>query len=113
MKKGSSNFIFFVFLIAFWTILGILSSYLEIQSTKTTIADIKGTGDIPSDDKSGNFLSGIFDTLDDIPIIQLFVPLAKVLTFQYADDLPPAVTMILDMFAVITIFVLLSTVKGG
>lgn len=103
-KKGYSAVIF-VTLLCFWALLALLSYYFDVELSKTSLSDLNP----PSvDETDKGFVESLFDIGSDIPILNAFIPLLKMLTFQYVD-VPPAITIMLDVIAILSAFVIVST----
>lgn len=93
----------FVFLISYWAFLALGSAYFGIEITKSNLADFQPekqteTGFL------GNFMTGIFSFLEDIPFIKYFVPLAKIMTFQY-KEIHPLFSIFTDALVILSALV--------
>lgn len=93
----------FVFIILFWLFLGILSNMFEVQLAKSSISDIP---------EQKYETQGIFDWLAKIPGISLIVPLMKIMAFQYTDQIPLALTLVLDALAVFSLYIIVTIIRG-
>jgi hypothetical protein len=106
----------FVSLILFWTFLTIFSNvfhnYLE-EDLSTSITSLTDDASLDYSQKSWweNIFNGVFNVMDEIPIIKLFVPLMKMLTFGYSDKIPGLVVIFLDATLLFTIYVVLDAWK--
>lgn len=101
----------FVVLVSFWTILSIFSFMFGDSLINGQLQELKPDVDVRGTDK---WLGGLFETLEDIPVVNSFLPLMKVLTFQYSDNIPTALVLILDATLIFTgyIFVELLFSRG-
>lgn len=106
-KKGFTTVIF-VTLICFWLILGLISYYFDVELSKSSLSDLEPNN--PSNEEKG-FVSSLFDLASEIPIVNAFVPLLKMLTWQYTA-VPVPISMILDVIAILSAFVLVSVFTG-
>lgn len=102
----------FVFLIVFWTLLTIFSRVLTLQEDLGT--DVREY-DSSSSTETGNtgFLAGLFDTLEDIPVINTFVPLMEIMSFQYTDQVPAVLSIFLHATNIFTIYIIYSLIRGS
>lgn len=117
-----------VFLIVFWGLLT-LTSYVfsdYLQKEPLLLSDIRCLNyrndqtcpHITDDNQESfkgiinNLLSDIFNIAEDIPLINVFVPLAKILTFQYNSYIPGFLTIILDVLAILTIISIVDFFRG-
>jgi hypothetical protein len=100
----------FVFLVIFWTLLTIFSNvfinYLE-EPISDNINDFVPDSDNLelSDSETSNFMAGLYNFLSEVPIINAFVPLAKILTFGYSDKIPGLIVIFLDATMILTYYV--------
>lgn len=97
----------FVFLVVFWTVLAVLSGMFGEHLTKTDITEISKN----SLDRRMNS-AGFFDLLNSIPGVNLITPLIKIMAFQYTDSIPIALTLLLDMTGIFTLYIIASMIRG-
>ena len=105
----------FVFLVCFWSLLGVFSNILDVQLSTSHITDYTES-DIIQDTEDPYFkrlMSNIYSTLSDIPIIEYFVPLFKLMTFQYYDGVPGFLSIILSALGLLTAYIMFATIKGS
>jgi hypothetical protein len=107
----------FVSLIFFWTFLtifsGMFANYLE-EPIGTNINNFVPSPDLSiNEENSGitKFMLGIYNFLSEIPVINSFIPLVKILTFGYSDKIPPVVTIFLQATLIFTYYVVWVTFK--
>lgn len=62
-------------------------------------------------DPNADIFSWIFNQIEDLPIINFFVPLLKMLTWQYAA-VPWLISLILDMIMVLTGWIVINVIRG-
>lgn len=96
----------FIFLIFFWGSIAFLSAYFDIQITKSSLADY--TPDNQNNEDGGifsNFISEAFNFLSGVPIIKYFVPLFKIMTFNYGSEIPALMSIFIDIMALISVFI--------
>lgn len=103
----------FVTLLCFWAVISILSYTFNEQLTESIISDYKPNYNEDSSESSKNFITLLFDTLDDVPIVSAFVPLFRIMSFQYTDTVPFWLSIILDMSVVFTGYIMFSLVRGS
>lgn len=102
----------FIFLVGFWVMLAILSNMFQLSLSESHISEYL-PGEEPDQETSKGLISNIFDTLEDIPGVSVFVPLMEIMAFQYTDEVPIALTLILDSFGLITMFIMVTIVRGN
>ena len=106
----------FVSLILFWVGLTIFSSifanYID-QPLSSNIGDYAPDNNQDVTQLNGweRFASGFYNTLSEIPIINVFIPLVKLLTFGYSSTIPPLITMFLQGVMILTYYVIWRTFK--
>lgn len=102
---GSNNttslFLFFIF---FWGIISFVSSYLGVQITKSSLADYRSDNQ-PDASFYQKFMTGTFNFLDNIPVVNYFVPLFKIMTFNYGNEIPKLLSILIDALAIISAYV--------
>lgn len=97
----------FVFIVCFWTILTLLSNVLGQDLLVNRPSEIANNLDYEKD-----WITQTFDTLDDVPMVNVFVPLLKILTFS-TTSVPPYLTIILDMMAIFSAYVFVGLIRGN
>lgn len=100
----------FISLIIFWTLLAIFSNAFNVELSKT---DIVGLYPDQSQYEQESYKVGLFDWLLKIPGINILVPLLNILTFQYTDTVPVWLTLLLDMTAIFTVFIVYTLIRSG
>lgn len=101
-KRGTSDI--FVTFVCFIAILGIFSYLFDVELSKTSVSDLK-PGTVTEEEKG--WIENFFDFTQKIPIIGAFVPLIKLMSFQY-ENVPPLLTIILDLMTIMGAFVVVS-----
>jgi len=105
----------FVVLVSFWTFLIIFSNifvdYLEKPLVTGSIEDIT-VKNIPEKD-TASILERIFNVLDNIPVVNVFTPLFKIMLFQYTDQIPYTVSILLSLITALSGFVLYGLIRWG
>lgn len=96
----------FIFLVYFWILLIIISNIFDVRLTDVTIEQIN-----PETPKPHNFLS--WETLEGIPIINWFVPIAKIMTFSYSDEIPKYISWLLISTSIFSAYVVFSLWRNG
>ena len=83
-------------------------TYTEAQNTPEN----QGIADKILKGMFGGVLSqfNIFDILEDLPVIKYFVPLMKLMAFQY-PDVPYYVGLFLNLIGILTVFVTIEIIK--
>lgn len=107
-----SNIRLMVFVICFFTLLTVFSVVFDTALTYTPISNFKPDTTNSNLEGSASWISNTFDSLSDIPIVNLFVPLLKLLTFQYAE-VPTIINIFLDMITLIMSIAFFVAWKGG
>lgn len=106
----------FLFLVIFWGVLTAFSNVFENQYVlvKTDLSELTPDSINTKEQETGiqKALSGIFNVLDDIPFIKAFIPLFRMMSFQYGE-FPAIITIILDLFAIISGFIVLTIIRGN
>lgn len=99
-----------IVLISFWIILActtyVMRDYLQGQElTKTPLScfylnrecpTLPGNQDNTIKNWFQNVMNDVFSTLNDIPVLNLFVPIGRLMFFQYSDQIHPLLTIFLD-----------------
>lgn len=97
----------FVFLLCFWTLMTILSNVLNVSLSKTDTRDFMPS-DVRKDDPQLNiFPNNLFGFFSQVPFIKYFVPLAKIMLFQYSSEVPVIVSIFLNITALLTAYLVL------
>lgn len=98
----------FVFLVCFWVLLTILShvfiGYIEEPLLKGNVGDLQ-VKDLNQDDQI-SFMERAFSILDKIPVVNVFTPLLKITTFQYSNQVPYIVSLLLMIISILSGFTL-------
>lgn len=114
-KKGSVDATpIFIFLISFWILATILSRYFEVNAVLTDIDTLKSdySGiEVEEQNVIKAFFTDVFETLDQIPIINAFTPLLRIMSFQYSNQIPASLSIFLDSIAILSAFVVVSVFK--
>lgn len=98
----------FVFLVVFWTMLAVLSNMFGEHLTKTDITTITNTKSVQENNQNW-----FFNILNGIPGVNLITPLLKIMAFQYTDNIPIALTLMLDMTAIFTLYIVVLVIRGS
>lgn len=96
----------FVTMTVFIALLIISTNMFGETLVKNTYTEIQPT-------KEKGLLEGIFDTLDDVPIVNLVTPLLKIMSFQFTDVIPSWLVILLDLMLLFYAFIFLSIWKGS
>lgn len=100
----------------FWTLLSIFTNVFENSLINTPInvivEDVQNKEVKQTMKGTESFLAGLFDVLDDIPIISFFTPLLRLLTFQYSSNIHPLISIFLSAISILTIYSIYITIKG-
>lgn len=99
MGKGDSAL--FVSIVMFWTVLIIFSNMF---SSSLYVASSGGT--------ETSFLVKLYDSLEVIPVVEYFVPILRIMTFQYSSDVSPLLGLFLNSYAILSAYVLIEVVKS-
>lgn len=86
----SDNYVkIFTVLVCFWTFLTFFTFTLGEKLTVTKIAEFKPDSNyyVSSGSFFTDLLNTIFNWVSKLPVINVFVPLFKIMFFQYADML--------------------------
>lgn len=101
----------FVFLVCFWTLLTFFSNVFHYQLTGTDISVLRSDGFNVVE--SGNVLKDVLaffvEGIDQIPIVNYFTPLLRMVTYQYAD-FPLILSAFLDLLMIISAYVVFKMV---
>ena len=99
-----------IVLICFWALLSVFANYFGVELAATRLETV---GDIGSTNDRGFFgiIGGLLDFLDNIPIINYFVPLLRIMSFQYSDQVPVILTLLLYGLSLITMLVFFETLR--
>lgn len=111
---GSSNTDLFVVLVCFWTLLTMFSYTFDEVLLVGDIEDlVPGESSQRVDLSSGfrEFMSDAFGLASNIPIVNVFVPMVKMLTFQY-PDVPNLFVIFLNLIMVLTGRVMYVMIRG-
>ena len=98
------------FIIIFWIFLTILSGYFEQDILKNNIEDLNINEEITPQDN--NFITTILNGLDNIPIINSFTPLFRIMTFQYSKEIPAFLSIFLILFSILSAYLVYSMFRG-
>lgn len=105
----------FVGLISFWLIMIMFSNIfvneLDSDLVYGSVSDLK-----PDYVQGGyrEFMTDLFDSIEDIPIIGTFTPLMSIMSFTYPQDFVPTwLIIILDSTLVFTVYIIYSLIRGS
>lgn len=108
---GENTTQIFVVLICFWTLLTLGTYAFGEELTGTHISEF-----MPNEgsDVSGwkSFIGGIFDSVENLPILNVFVPLMKIMTYNYVDGLPLGITLFLQVTLILSAYVVYTMLRG-
>lgn len=105
----------FISLVIFWTLLTMFSyAFSDKLQNIQIIKDGNTISETVIDQRSffSKVVDNITDTLTDIPIIEYIVPLLKILTFQYAEQIPALMVLFLNMIGIFTAYIGLQLIKN-
>jgi len=100
MGNNDSTVEIIIFLLCFWGMLAFISSYFNVEITNSNLADL--TSNTQDTTKEENIIDKVLDFLDDVPVIKVFTPLIKIMTFQY-KTINPYISIIIDVLIVLSI----------
>lgn len=93
--------------------MAIFANFFEVELSKTQIEDILEDSNVQEEN---TFIENLWKSLDNavnkIPVINGFIPLFKIMAFQYTDSIPTALAIILDMFALLTAWIIIGAKNG-
>lgn len=98
--SNSLGGVLIVFLLIFWGFLAMFSLYFDVSLSKSSIADLTTNSEDSSTETS--IISQAMGFLEDIPVIKAFVPLIKIMTFQYTY-VSPYVSIVTDVLAIMSL----------
>lgn len=106
---GDSKIQALTFLMLMWITITIMANYFEQDIILSDVTDLKPNDDIILET---SLASKLFKTLDTIPIINYFSPLFKIMSFQYTDNVPPALSIFLILFSVVSAYLVYTMIRG-
>lgn len=113
-KKGDSTPLF-AFLISFWILLLILANVTSKQLMTSTLDDYiyKDDPDTTTYNTITMWISNMFEILDDIPIINSFTPLFKIMFIGYvSDEVPTTISILLSGITIFSMYVTYRAIRG-
>lgn len=105
MGNDLTTRIFFL-LIIFWSILAIFTQLFDVTLTKT---DITKSGELTNVKQST--ADQVFSFLNKIPVVKNFTPLIQIMSFQYTNQVPAIMSIMLNALSIITLYVAYFTFK--
>lgn len=103
----------FIFLIFFWTLLTIFGNVFEHSlSTRITEYTLQDTNVELNQNFVEKTINLFTNTMENVPLLNKFVPLFRIMTFQYSENVPVLVTIFLDGLGVLTAFIVLQMIKN-
>lgn len=97
----------FITLICFWTLLLIFSNVFNKELMKSSEIYQK---QLSKEDVT--FMDHLNSNLGIIPGFALIQPLFNIMTFRYSDIIPLWLTLILDMIAIFSVFIIATLIRG-
>jgi len=104
----------FVFIVCFWSIMAIFSSIFDVTIGLNNVRDLSPDSVTPDKVESGykKFVTGLFNAISDVPILSAFVPLFKIMSFAYTDEIPAILSIFLNIMTILSGFVCYLMIRG-
>lgn len=110
---GETTTKMFVILVCFWTLLTILTNIFEESFSYTDISEFNPDTNEINNGGHNKLLGWVFNTLDEVPLINAFVPLMKIMTYQYVSGIPGTVSILLNITIIISAYIVYAMIRGN
>lgn len=117
-----------VYILTFWSLVTMFTFFFQEDINNTTILTenmgcLKPNSNLPDticENQNNDLFTGInkifniiWNVTSEIPILNIFTPLLRVLTMGYTSALPVWLTIILDLLAVYTGLIIYGLIREG
>lgn len=99
----------FIWLLSFWVLITIVSNVFHEDIMLGNIRQLRAQG-IEETEIHKTFISQILDIADNIPIINIFTPLLRIMSFEYVT-INPILIIILDMISILSAYTMVLLFK--
>lgn len=112
----SGNTVLFVSLVVFYTLIVVFSNVFDVVIVNDVSYTREELRSMSFGERQKAFyeegVKWLFGHLDDMPVVQYFTPVLKIMSFGFIDQVPALVSILLNMVNVFTAFIVLDQFRG-